>query len=75
MVDFHDNGEEAAFREQVQTFITDEFQPRRERMRAEARAAAPFERTSSQQEWEANWPTAAGSRRPGPRSTAARGCR
>ena len=52
MVDFHDNGEEAAFREQVQTFITDEFQPRRERMRAEARAAAPFERTSSQQEWE-----------------------
>ena len=52
MVDFHDNGEEAAFRTEVRSFIANEFQPRRERMRAEARSAQMFDRPPTQREWE-----------------------
>ncbi len=52
MVDFHDNGEEAAFRTEVKSFIQNEFQPRRERMREEARSAQPFDRPPTQREWE-----------------------
>ena len=52
MVDFHDNSEEAAFRTEVKSFIQNEFQPRRERMREEARSAQPFDRPPTQREWE-----------------------
>ena len=52
MVDFHDNGEEAAFRETVREFISSEFLPRRNQMREEARSAAPFDRPPTQKQWE-----------------------
>ncbi len=52
MVDFHDNNEEAAFRTQIRSFIADEFLPRRQQMRTEARAAQPFDRPPTQREWE-----------------------
>ncbi len=52
MVDFHDNNDEAAFRTQVRSFISDEFLPRRNKMREEARAAQPFDRPPTQREWE-----------------------
>ena len=52
MVDFHDNNEEAAFRTEVRSFIQDEFLPRRNQMRTEARAAQPFDRPPTQREWE-----------------------
>ncbi len=52
MVDFHDNGEESAFRETVQEFINTEFLPRRDRMRTEARSAAMFDRPPIQRDWE-----------------------
>ncbi len=52
MVDFHDNSEEAAFRTEVKSFIQNEFRPRRERMREEARSAQPFDRPPTQREWE-----------------------
>ena len=52
MVDFHDNTEEAEFRTEVRSFISDEFQPRRQKMREEARAAQMFDRPPTQREWE-----------------------
>ena len=52
MVDFHDNNEEAAFRTEVKSFIQNEFQPRRNKMREEARSAQPFDRPPTQREWE-----------------------
>ena len=52
MVDFHDNNQEAAFRTQVRSFISDEFLPRRNQMRTEARTAQPFDRPPTQREWE-----------------------
>ncbi len=52
MVDFHDNTEEAEFRTEVRSFISDEFQPRRQKMRDEARAAQMFDRPPTQREWE-----------------------
>ena len=52
MVDFHDNTEEAEFRTEVRSFISDEFQPRRQQMREEARAAQMFDRPPTQREWE-----------------------
>ena len=52
MVDFHDNNEEAAFRTEVKSFIENEFQPRRNQMREEARSAQPFDRPPTQREWE-----------------------
>ncbi len=52
MVDFHDNAAETTFRGEVRSFISNEFQPRREQMRAEARAAQMFDRPPTQREWE-----------------------
>ena len=52
MVDFHDNNEEAAFRTKVKSFIQNEFQPRRNKMREEARSAQMFDRPPTQREWE-----------------------
>ncbi len=52
MVDFRDDSTEAAFREEVRGFIEGEFQPRRSRMREEARSAAMFDRPPAQREWD-----------------------